>query len=192
MECISYFDIFDTTMAQRILQVPIVHSQEPDLLRWKPATSGDCTTKEAFEILNQQVTTPIPSHGARRITSHTLDLFKRIWRHKTIPPRIKTFSWRLLRQALATGSMPGRFTKHINQNCQLCGKMDFTRAFFWFGADPRFVRTSSRMRTMLFRNPSLTSFLEELTMTRYTKSLPTFGIFGKQEMTTGLIIRNGP
>ena len=109
---------------------PFVHSQEPDLLRWKPATSGDCTTKEAFEILNQQVTTPIPSHGARRITSHTRDLFKRIWRHKTIPPRIKTFSRRLLRQALATGSMPGRFTKHINQNCQLCGKMDFTRAFF--------------------------------------------------------------
>jgi hypothetical protein len=115
-------DIFDTTMAQRILQVPVVHSQEPNLLRWKPATApprhqrgfrnpkptGYHTHSLPWSKKNH-ATHCWPSQAHLVTQNHTST-------HKDI-------------QALATGSRAGRFTKHINQNCQLCGKMDFTRAF---------------------------------------------------------------
>ena len=157
MECISYFDIFDTTMAQRILQVPIC-----------------------------------PFAGTRPLAMETGD-FRRLHHQRgfrnPIPTGYHTHSLPWSKKNHVTHSRP--FQAHLATQNQIANYA-FTRAFFGLVQIPRFVRTSSRMRTMLFRNPSLTSFLEELTMTRYTKSLPTFGIFGKQEMTTGLIIRNGP
>jgi len=62
-----------------------------------------------------------------------------------IPPLIKTFTWRLIRRALATGQRAGRYSQNIDKLCTACGKVendshlffhcDFARAV-WFSADP--------------------------------------------------------
>lgn len=64
-------------------------------------------------------------------------------------PRLKTFTWRLLRQALATGQRAGRFSQHIDEKCTRCGILetdnhlffsnDFARAV-WFAGTPS-IRT---------------------------------------------------
>jgi hypothetical protein len=38
----------------------------------------------------------------------------RAWRSKSIPPLIKTFTWRLIRRALATAERASRYSSHIN------------------------------------------------------------------------------
>ncbi|CAN6232747.1 unnamed protein product, partial [Urochloa humidicola] len=69
--------------------------------------------------------------------------------HKSLQPRYKTFTWRLLRQALATGQRAGRFSQHIDDKCTRCGQIetdshlffncDFARAV-WFAGTPS-IRT---------------------------------------------------
>jgi hypothetical protein len=40
---------------------------------------------------------------------------------KEISPNIKTFLWRLIRRALATGERAGNLTSKIDKNCVYCG-----------------------------------------------------------------------
>lgn len=55
-----------------------------------------------------------------------------------LPPLIKTFTWHLIRRALATGSQASRFSQHIDENCTRCGNLE-TDAHLFFHCD--FART---------------------------------------------------
>jgi hypothetical protein len=37
-----------------------------------------------------------------------------------VSPLLKTFAWRVIRRALATGERPGRYSSHIDQHCSYC------------------------------------------------------------------------
>ena len=68
-----------------------------------------------------------------------------MWKLKDLPPLIKTFTWRLIRRALATGERAARYSTRINKHCTNCGIVendahlffhcDFARAV-WFSAHP--------------------------------------------------------
>jgi ribonuclease HI len=65
------------------------------------------------------------------------------WKNSKLPPRVKTFTWRLIRRALATGMRASRFSTHIKKECARCGAPEsdshlffhcsFARAV-WFGS----------------------------------------------------------
>jgi hypothetical protein len=47
-----------------------------------------------------------------------------MWKEKQMAPRVQTFAWRLLRNALATGKRAGKYSKHISENCPTCGNLE--------------------------------------------------------------------
>ncbi|CAN6282264.1 unnamed protein product [Urochloa humidicola] len=137
--------IFRQPAAQRIIATQKVSSTDPDSLCWKPSPQGDCTTKQAFRCIANPIPHVLPSQGPRHISSAALLILRQTWKHKTIPPRIKTFTWRLIRHALATGQRAGSLSQRIDKNCKICGKIEndfhiffecvFARSV-WFAAEP--------------------------------------------------------
>ncbi|XP_062186293.1 uncharacterized protein LOC133889797 [Phragmites australis] len=142
-EKITHF--FGQQAAQSILQVPVSQHEGEDILCWKPVASGICTAKEAYRHLAGQHFQPIPQQGERSLPIPILTLLNQIWKDGLMQPRVKTFAWRLLRQAIATGERAGRYSSHIDENCKRCGIREndhhlfFTCVFaraVWFSADP--------------------------------------------------------
>ncbi|KAK3139475.1 hypothetical protein QOZ80_5AG0383870 [Eleusine coracana subsp. coracana] len=129
-----------------ISQVQVSHVEQPDILCWQPATSGQCTSKEAYRLLATQHQQPIPQKGSRAFPPQVLNLLQVVWKHKTLQPKYKTFSWRLLRQALATGERAGKYSSHISKYCSTCGLLEtdahlffectFARAVWFAGSIP--------------------------------------------------------
>ena len=66
-------------------------------------------------------------HGHSTISSRQCltDLERNIlmhaWKNANLPPRVKTFAWRLIRRALASGSRASRLSSHIKKECSQCG-----------------------------------------------------------------------
>lgn len=110
-------NIFNNEASQIITNTHIVPSDQSDIIRWKPSTKGACTSKDAFRHLNALLQDQIPRNGARGITDQVIAILQKLWKHKQISPCIKTFSWRMIRRALATGVRAGRFTDKIKKEC---------------------------------------------------------------------------
>jgi hypothetical protein len=124
----------------------MVPSGASDKLRWTPAKKGICSSKEAFTLFNTSMQEQVPQQGARGISTQALHILKRAWKHKTLPPCIKAFAWRLIRRALATGERAGNLSTKIDKHCSVCGMIEkdshlfffhcsFSRAV-WFSASP--------------------------------------------------------
>lgn len=134
---------------QAILQVPKVTSQE-DFLRWTPNPKGICTAKEAYKFLHNQNQVHLPIQGSRSVTEAAMQILHRTWKHRELTPCIKTFTWRLIRRALATGERAGSYSSHIGKHCSDCGQLEtdahlffhceFARAV-WFTSNP--LRTTN-------------------------------------------------
>ena len=73
-----------------------------------------------FLYLNKQLQVQINNQGSRTITQEALQILNRVWRHKTLSPCIKAFTWRLMRRALATGARAGTYTAKISKECATC------------------------------------------------------------------------
>ena len=102
----------------------MVRSQHEDILRWTPATNGQCTSKAIYSHLSGLNQHPLPSQGSRSITQDANSILQKVWKAKTIPPFLKTFTWRLIRRALATAERAGRYSSYIDQHCSSCGAIE--------------------------------------------------------------------
>ncbi|CAN6334362.1 unnamed protein product [Urochloa humidicola] len=125
--------IFHQPASQKILATQRVLSSDPDKLCWKLSSQGDCTTKQAYKCISSVATHTLPSHGLRHISSQAMLILRRTWNHKNIPPRIKTFVWRLIRHALATGQRAGNLSHRIDKYCKICDTLlqqVFTRLWY--------------------------------------------------------------
>lgn len=138
--------IFYRQATSAIVHIPTVPSDGNDTVRWKPAKKGTCTTKEAYKFLSSEVQVHIPDQGARSITQQALTILRRVCTHKQqIPPCIKTFCWRLITRALATGERAGNLSTKISKFCSIYNMQEndahlffhctFARAA-WFSAKP--------------------------------------------------------
>jgi ribonuclease HI len=141
--------LFGPHAATLIQQIPISNHNKPDILCWRPSTKGTCSSKEAYKHLaTSRPVQPNPT-GSRAISPQAQNLLNKIWKHKTLQPRHKAFAWRLIRQAIASGTRAARLSTKIDKNCTRCGSEEtddhlffncsFARAV-WFVASPP-VRT---------------------------------------------------
>ncbi len=82
-----------------------------------------------------------------QVSSLVKNLLKLIWKNSFISPRVKTFGWRLLRNALPTAERIHHRIKTISPNCLTCGQREddmhlFFRCNFsrlcWFISDFNF------------------------------------------------------
>jgi hypothetical protein len=142
--------IFSPQVVQSIAQIDVVPSNT-DALVWKPTTNGICTTKNAFSFLNAESRVQLPVQGSRCVSPQAMQLMKRVWKNKTCSPLIKTFTWRLIRRAIATGKRAGTYSTNISQVCSNCNSIENDAHLFflcnlhravWFTANPS-VCTSS-------------------------------------------------
>ena len=120
---------FSQPVANQILQTSKVLSSDPDNLCWKPSTQGSCMTKEAYKCLRSQANHILPSTGLRHISPPALLILNKTWKHKTIPPRIKAFTWKLLRHSLAIGLRASLLSNNIDKACKMCGKIEMISIF---------------------------------------------------------------
>ena len=81
----------------------------------------------SFSFLNSNLQVQLPSSGARSVSTKNTTILQRVWKHKLISPNIKTFAWRLIRRAIATGARAGSLSSKINNNCTPCN-MFFLKA----------------------------------------------------------------
>lgn len=89
--------IFDQPMVQHIMKVQIVPRDNEDKICWIHNSSGECTSKSAYKQVYNL------SHSVFTIvTSLQLNILLKICSTKCIPPKFKTFIWRLNRKALPT------------------------------------------------------------------------------------------
>jgi len=89
---------FDNIAVNEISKLHPVPNNNQDILRWKPANNGTCTTKAIYNHLASNQIINLPSQGSRSINSHTNQILKRAWKMKNLPPIIKTFAWRLIEE----------------------------------------------------------------------------------------------
>uniref|UniRef100_A0ACD5VTL4 Uncharacterized protein n=1 Tax=Avena sativa TaxID=4498 RepID=A0ACD5VTL4_AVESA len=107
-------------MKTKILQVPIINVEFQDELCWRHTTNGDCTTKSAYKVfLHDQIS--VTSNARRCFTDAKKSILLQAWKNNHLPPRIKTFAWRLIRRVLATGKRASRFSTRIKKECSRCG-----------------------------------------------------------------------
>jgi len=140
---------FGPQSVQEVTKIQIINHHHDDYLCWDTSISGTCTAKEAYLMLANQNPAPINNQGSRALPQPILHILNIIWRNNLLQPRLKTFTWRLLRQALATGQRAGRFSQHIDEKCACCGNLEtdnhlffschFARAV-WFAGTPS-IRT---------------------------------------------------
>jgi len=135
--------IFDSNATSQICSTQIVPSNKSDIITWKPATKGVCSAKEAFKFLNQQMQVSRPTQGARGITDEAMNILRRMWKHKMLPPNIKTFGWRLIRKAIATGARAGNLSSRISKQCDRCNDMENDAHLFFHCSFARAVWFSS-------------------------------------------------
>lgn len=146
--------VFDNQLTNEISQIRIVptnhNNPEDDILRWKPAKNGVCTTKEIYKYLYNQNIIQLPDAGSRSISPQAKSILHKVWKAPKMPPLIETFAWRLIRRALATGDRAARYTKNINinQNCNSCGQIENDAHLFfhchlpkavWFSSSPALI-----------------------------------------------------
>jgi hypothetical protein len=143
--------VFDTAATTAISNVITVPSNDKDEIKWKPAPKGNCTSREAFKLLNSQMQVHLPTQGSRSVTTQSMEILRRVWAHKSLSPNMKTFTWRLIRRAIATGVRAGSLSTKINKNCEICNKLENDSHLFFHCSFARAVWFSSKtpLRTSL-------------------------------------------
>ena len=97
----------------------------------------------------------MPSSSARQtITDVEKQILLQVWKNSNMPPRVKTFSWRLIWRALATGLRASRFSNHIKKECARCGAPESDSHLFFHCSFARAVwfTSSLGLRTDFFDN----------------------------------------
>ena len=133
-------NFFDDNFKRNILQTPIINANMDDTLCWIHTPNAECTTKSAYKALMQEAQPRLQSQS-HTISDSEISILNQVWKSKNLAPRVKTFAWRILRRALASGLRGSRYSTHIKKECCRCGETEtdlhlfftcnFTRAI-WF------------------------------------------------------------
>lgn len=100
---------------QAILKIQCLNDQGVDKLCWKHNSSGECTSKSAYNYHFKEM-----NHVQSAIPTLHLNLLKKTWSDKLIPPKVKTFMWRLIRNALPTANNLHFRIPDILDSCHRC------------------------------------------------------------------------
>lgn len=101
------------------MQVPIMKDGSDDKLFWRHTKNGECNTKSAYKEFYKE-----NCQSFQQVDSQTLALIKTVWKKKNIPPKVKVFAWRLLREALPSAHRLNCRINDISAACCRCGMPD--------------------------------------------------------------------
>jgi hypothetical protein len=81
---------------------------------------GICTTKNIYTHLAAQNRIQLRAQGSRSILPQAKQILEKVWKSKSITRIIQTFTWRLIRRALASGNRASSYSNHIHPFCAYC------------------------------------------------------------------------
>lgn len=93
---------FDDTFKNNVLNVPIINADIDDTIYWIHTPNATCTNKSAYKTFIQEIQDNTMNHGSL-VTNQEIDILNQVWKSRTLAPRVKTFAWRLIRRAIASG-----------------------------------------------------------------------------------------
>ncbi|KAJ3686358.1 hypothetical protein LUZ61_015522 [Rhynchospora tenuis] len=105
--------IFDPQIVQHILHDIAIHRNVTDTLLWHPSKTGRFITKMAYIKFMQE-----QQYHANTILSE--QKWIQLWK-SNLPPRIKTFLWRGVHDALPTAKRLNRVIPNVPPICNRCG-----------------------------------------------------------------------
>lgn len=85
----------------------------------------------------------LPQQGSRNLTPQANSILQKVWKAKSTPPFLKTFTWRLNRRALTTTKRAGRYSTHIDQCCASYGAIENDIHLLFLCDTPRQLWNSS-------------------------------------------------
>lgn len=154
--------LFGSQNASLVSCIPVYDYDSSDMLIWKHNPAGVCTTKSAYHNFRPALSPNVQIQNAS-FTGTTKNLLQVIWKNKVLPPRVQTFAWRLLRQALPTAQRAASRSSHIQPFCKRCGQLEddihlffsceFVRAV-WF-VSPLAIRTDYLLSTVQNLTPEV-------------------------------------
>ena len=83
---------FDNDLKNQILQIAIIKAEFEDQICWIHTPNGQCTTKSAYKFFLQVAGT----NSRTTISIEEKNILREVWKNKRLPPRVKTFAWRLI------------------------------------------------------------------------------------------------
>ena len=104
-----------------------------------PSKNGLCTTKNIYRHLSSQNLIQLPQQGSRSILPQANQILQSAWKSRNLPPLMKTFTWRLIRRALATAERAARYCTHIDKHYATCGAVEDDAHLFFHCNLPRVV-----------------------------------------------------
>jgi hypothetical protein len=120
---------FDNDFRNKVLQISIVNADFDDEVCWVHTSNAQCTTKSAYKCF-LQVT---GSNSRELISAQEKRIWWEVWTNKKLAPRVKTFAWRLIKRALATGggARASKSQNTLQRNVQgvVCLKQTLTYFF---------------------------------------------------------------
>ncbi len=111
--------ISEENVVNKIVEIQIIQQETKDKLYLKHNSSGICNTKSAYkEVVKRE------NQNTNQVSAQSLSLMKLIWKNKLIPPRVKTFGGRLLREALPSSQRLNFRINDISPDCCRCGQLE--------------------------------------------------------------------
>ncbi|EAY92811.1 hypothetical protein OsI_14615 [Oryza sativa Indica Group] len=107
---------FEEEAVQKILQIPLMQDTSSDKLCWRFTKNGECNSKSAYREFYKR-----DNQNLQQVDSQTLALIKATWKDKNIPPKVKVFAWRFLREALPSSLTLNQRISDIPAACCRCG-----------------------------------------------------------------------
>ncbi|KAJ8444253.1 hypothetical protein Cgig2_024579 [Carnegiea gigantea] len=105
--------------AEEILNIPLCHSWPCDKFIWHFSADGEFTVRSAYHLART-----IKGSSNASASSHTTpNPWKLLWA-LNVPPRIKSFGWKMCVGALATYSNIAKRIKDYNINCSIGGAIE--------------------------------------------------------------------
>lgn len=103
-------------MEEAVHKILQVQDGSSDMLYWKHTKNGQCTSKSAYKEFYK-----IEAQNLQQVDSQSLALIKAIWKDKNIPPKVRAFAWRLIREALPSALRLNHRIKDIHAAYCRCG-----------------------------------------------------------------------
>ncbi|CAL1382865.1 unnamed protein product [Linum trigynum] len=109
---------FPSDIVKAIKQIPLRGNEEVDTLVWHNSKSGNYTVREGFkswlaDFLRQEVVE----------TQGEAEVWRQIWK-LNIPPKIRHFLWRFMREILPTGVQVHKRYPRRSDRCPFCGLVE--------------------------------------------------------------------
>lgn len=118
-------ELFTNTEAQCILRIPLSLRPMEDRLIWHYDRKGLFSVKSGYYTVWLASQRDLPASSSGGCENHTSNPWRSVWKAR-VPPKIKSFMWRVLRGILPTRMALAKKITLPNKKCVFCNRYEET------------------------------------------------------------------